>query len=379
MESRYMKEKLLNYLACPECENDLDLEIFYEEDVEIKDGVFLCKNCHNYYFLIDYIPRFLPVDVIIKSDFFIDFVSKYHEKIGEKLITSLSKSRIDFVEDDYQIRLKTIEYFGYEWKKFINWGWIKEDEIPRKDRIKYDGGFISNTVSAFETKSLMNDDDLANGKLILDAGCGNGRFSNQAAKYGAEVIGVDIGTGAVEAAYENTREKDNIHIIQGDLFKLPFKKNIFDTAFSIGVLMHTGDAYRAFKSIVSHIKAGGIFTTHLYHKLNLVWEINDFLLRKITTRMSIENNLKFADFMSKLGRLLFKIRLLNVANLFIRVQPTLHHMYDWYSAPVATHHTYDEVKRWYVENNFENIMTNKSKSYNFFIKPWSLTVKGKKV
>lgn len=229
-------------------------------------------------------------------------------------------------------------------EKFINWGWIKEDEIPRKDRIKYDGGFISNTVSAFETKSLMNDDDLANGKLILDAGCGNGRFSNQAAKYGAEVIGVDIGTGAVEAAYENTREKDNIHIIQGDLFKLPFKKNIFDTAFSIGVLMHTGDAYRAFKSIVSHIKAGGIFTTHLYHKLNLVWEINDFLLRKITTRMSIENNLKFADFMSKLGRLLFKIRLFNVANLFIRVQPTLPHMYDWYSAPVATHHTYDEVK-----------------------------------
>ena len=30
----------------------------------------------------------------------------------------------------------------------------------------------------------MNEDDLANGKLILDAGCGNGRFSNQAAKYG---------------------------------------------------------------------------------------------------------------------------------------------------------------------------------------------------
>lgn len=372
-----MKEKVLNYLACPDCGNELDLDIFYKEDAELKDGVFLCKNCHNYYFLINYIPRFLPVDVIIKSDFLNQFCEKYREKL-EKLNISLSESDIDFIEDDYQIRLKTIEYFGYEWKKFINWGWIKEDEIPMEDRIRYTGGFISNTISAFKTKSLMNEDDLANDKLILDAGCGNGRFSNQAAKYGAEVIGVDIGTGAVEAAYENTIERENIHIIQGDLFKLPFKKNIFDTAFSIGVLMHTGDAYRAFKSIASHIKAGGIFTTHVYHKLNPIWEINDFLLRKITTNVSVENNVKFANFMSKLGRLLSKTRLLNAANLFIRAQPTLHHMYDWYSAPIATHHTYDEVKNWHVENNFEILVTNESKQHISFIKPWALTIKGRK-
>lgn len=372
-----MKEKLLNYLSCPECENDLNLEIFYKEDMEIKDGVFLCKNCHQYYFLIDYIPRFLPVDVIINSDFLINFTSKYHKRL-EKLITSLNKSKIGFADDDYQIRLKTIEYFGYEWKKFINWGWLEEDDIPKKDRIRYDGGFISNTISAFETKSLMYEDDLANGKLILDAGCGNGRFSHQAAKYGAEVIGVDIGTGTVEAAYENTREIDNINIIQGDLFKLPFKKNVFDTAFSIGVLMHTGDAYRAFESIAIHIKVGGAFTTHVYHKLNPVWEINDFLLRKITTKISAESNVKFADFMSKLGRLLLKVRLFNVANLFIRVQPTLHHMYDWYSAPIATHHTYYEVKGWYVENDFEILVTNESRQHISFIKPWALTIKGRK-
>lgn len=373
-----MKKTVLNYLACPDCGNELDFEIFYKEKGELKDGVFLCKNCHNYYFLINYIPRFIPVNVFIKTNFLSQFYEEYREKL-EKMNISLSEREINFTEDDYQIRLKTIEYFGYEWKKFINWGWIKEDEIITEDRIRYTGGFISNTISAFRTKSLMNENDLANGKLILDAGCGNGRFSNQAAKYGAEVIGVDIGTGAVEAAYDNTIKRENIHIIQGDLFKLPFKKNVFDAAFSIGVLMHTGDAYRAFKSIASHVKVGGVFTTHVYHKLNPVWEINDFLLRKITTNISIKSNLKFANFMSKLGRLLSKMRLLNAANLFIRVQPTLIHMYDWYSAPIATHHTYDEVKKWYVENDFEILMTKKSKSHNFFIKPWSLTLKGKKI
>jgi SAM-dependent methyltransferase/uncharacterized protein YbaR (Trm112 family) len=356
MEGKYMKEKLLEYLACPDCGNELDLKIFYEESMEIKDGVFICKNCPNYYFLIDYIPRFLPVDVITKSDFLIDFTSKYHEKL-EQLNVLLSKNITEFMKDEYQIRFKTIEYFGYEWTKFNNWGWLEEEDIPKKEHIKYNGGFISNTIGVFKSKSLMNEGDLINGKLILDAGCGNGRFSNQAAKYGAEVIGVDIGTGAVKAAYENTKETDNIHIIQGDLFKLPFRKNIFYTSFSIGVLMHTGDAYRAFISIASHIKPGGVFTVHVYHKLNPVWEINDFLLRKITTNMSIEGNLKFANFMSKLGRLISKNRLFSVANLVIRVQPTLHHMYDWYSAPIATHHTYYEVKRWFIKNNFKILKT----------------------
>jgi len=372
-----MKEELLDYLACPDCGNELDLEIFCKEEAKIKDGVFVCKNCHNNYFLIDYVPRFLPVDVIAKSDIFADFVSKYDERL-EQMDVSLSKSKTGFIEDDYQIRLKTIEYFGYEWKKFINWGWLEEDDIPKEERIKYDGGFVSNTISAFKSKSLMTGEDLSSGKLVLDAGCGNGRFSNQAANYGAEVIGADIGTGTVEAAYENTKEMDNIHIIQGDLFKLPFKKNIFDTAFSIGVLMHTGDAYRAFKSIASHIKTGGVFTAHVYHKLNPVWEINDFLLRKITTNMSVENNVKFANFMSKLGKLLSKMGLFNIANIFVRIQPTLIHMYDWYSAPIATHHTYGEVKRWYIENNFEILMTNESELQLLFIKPWSLTVKGTK-
>jgi SAM-dependent methyltransferase/uncharacterized protein YbaR (Trm112 family) len=378
VEGRRLKEKVLDYLACPECASELNLEILDKKDGEIKDGIFICKNCHGYYFLIDYIPRLLPADVVMKSNCYTNFAGKYRERLGQ-LNMALSKNESHFTEDDYQVRLKTIEYFGYEWKKFINWGWLEEDEIPEEDRIKYTGGFISDTVNAFKTKSLMDEDDLATGKLILDAGCGNGRFSNQAAEYGGEVLGVDIGTGAVESAYKNTIEKDNINMIQGDLLKLPFKKSIFDTAFSIGVLMHSGDAYQAFKSIANHIKTGGTFTTHVYHKLNPIWEINDFLLRKITTNMSVESNIKFANFMSKLGRLLLKMRLLYLANLFIRVQPTLHHMYDWYSAPVATHHTHDEVESWFSKNGFEISGTSKSESYPPFIKPWSITIKGRKL
>ena len=369
-----MKKRLLDLLVCPECASNLSLNIFNKNEEEISEGVFRCKNCNNYYFLINWIPRFLPINLISKSSSFINFSQVYSKKI-KKLDIEFDKFENNSLSEDYQIRSKTIKYFGYEWDKFIHWGWIKEDEIPMEDRIKYEGGFISNTINAFKNKSLMNEDDLANGKLILDAGCGNGRFSNQAAKYGGEVIGVDIGTGAIEAAYKNTRERKNIHIIQGDLFKLPFKKSVFNTAFSIGVLMHTGDANRAFETISCHIKVGGAFTAHVYQKLNPIWEINDRLIRMITTNMSVESNVKFANFMAKLGRLVFKMGLFNTANLFLRVQPTLHHMYDWYSAPIATHHTYDEVNRWFIKNNFEIIRTKESKSDKKFRRPWSVTVK----
>ena len=83
--------------------------------------------------------------------------------------------------------------------------------------------------------------------------------------------------------------------------------------------------------------------------------------------------------MSKQGQLLTRMGLFNAANLFIRVQPTLHHMYDWYSAPIATHHTYGEVKNWFSRNHFEILQTCEPESHPPFIKPWSITVKGRKL
>jgi hypothetical protein len=142
--------------------------------------------------------------------------------------------------------------------------------------------------------------------------------------------------------------------------------------------MHTGDAPKTFETISRHIKVGGVFTAHVYQKLNPIWEINDRLIRMITTKMSVKSNIYFANFMAKIGRLVSKMGLFNTVNLFLRVQPTLIHMYDWYSAPVASHHTYEEVNRWFFKNNFEIIGTKESESDRKFRRPWSVTVKGKK-
>ena len=38
---------------------------------------------------------------------------------------------------------------------------------------------------------------------------------------------------------------------------------------------------------------------------------------------------------------------------FINLLPTEHHMFDWWAAPIATHHTQREVLGWFANNHLE--------------------------
>jgi SAM-dependent methyltransferase len=60
-------------------------------------------------------------------------------------------------------------------------------------------------------------------KLVLDAGCGVGRFMEVVEKWGGNVVGVDL-SFSVDAAFKNLGLKENVHIIQADIFDLPFKE-----------------------------------------------------------------------------------------------------------------------------------------------------------
>lgn len=233
---------------------------------------------------------------------------------------------------DNRLKKDTIQKFGFEWLEYGRFGW--DDPVFNIDREE----------RVFKQKSLLHPQDLQ-GKLVLDAGCGNGRYSYWAAQYGARVIGVDLGYG-VESAYMNTKSDNNIHIIQGDIFNLPFPKQTFDTIFSIGVLMHTGDTRLALKSLVQCLKEGGTISFHVYHMGNPVYEFNDFILRKITTRLSVGQLVRFTRVMFRIANILDKVSILKYVNLFIRLENHPHCIFDWYSAPIATHHTYSEAYEW---------------------------------
>lgn len=377
-----MNNWCVEYLACPKTNEQLELKSFTLDAAgNIVNGVLISKISNKIYLVIDGIPRFVPKSLFDSSDF---------EKTYMKELLSLGYFNAgNFDEEDSLLKIKkeTSTTFGWEWMEYKQWGW--QDKIPEIDDSMGKGaghsGTSEQTVLAFKNKSLLDRLDL-DAQVVMDAGCGNGRFSYQAYKYGAKVIGIDLGEGSVKASYENTKGIDDIQIIQGDLLNPPFKNESFDSGFSIGVLMHTGNAKLAHKSLVKKIKLGGAFTAHVYRRGNIIVEMSDIILRKLNRLLSHQQKIAFARFMAHTSQRLSKITFGGkdfswFFNHFIQLRNTYHQNFDWWSAPIATHHTYEEVSEWFLSAGM-TIEREGNRKYNgfqnFFPQIGVVTIKGRK-
>ncbi len=210
-----MKEKLLDLLACPTCGGDILLANAGKyEDKEIIEGVLTCKKCEREYKIVRGVPRFAEMDKI---------------------------------EAD---KAETAENFGWQWTNFTQ-------EDP-----KYSDQFLG-WLQPVRSEFFKD-------KVVLEGGCGKGRHTKLAAEWGAkQVVGIDLGEG-VESAFALTRDIPNAHIVQCDIFKLPFKR-VFDYAFSVGVLHHTPDPKKAFLSLAGKVKKGGSLSAWIYGAENNEW------------------------------------------------------------------------------------------------------------
>jgi SAM-dependent methyltransferase len=112
--------------------------------------------------------------------------------------------------------------------------------------------------------------DFFKDKVVLEGGCGKGRHTQLAASWDArEVIGIDL-SAAVESAFAATRDLENAHVLQADIYHLPLAQ-VFDYAFSVGVLHHLPDPRAGFKSLASKVKQGGHLTAWVYGAENNEW------------------------------------------------------------------------------------------------------------
>ena len=122
---------------------------------------------------------------------------------------------------------------------------------------------------------------------MLEGGCGKGRHTQLAASWGArDVIGVDL-SDAVETAFAATRNLENAHIIQADVYQLPFAR-VFDYAFSVGVLHHLPDPRAGFRALASKVKIGGHLSAWVYGAENNEWitRFVDPLRERFSSRMN---------------------------------------------------------------------------------------------
>lgn len=158
--------------------------------------------------------------------------------------------------------------FGFEWR--------------RHRRTQLDAGPGGESERTFRQKTALTPEAVRD-RLVLDVGCGMGRFAEVASRWGGRVVAVDLSL-AIEAAQANLGGRDNVAIVQADCFQLPFPPESFDVIYSIGVLHHTPDCRAAFRALVPLLKPGGTIAIWVYKHMRS-WARVASAYRRVTTRL----------------------------------------------------------------------------------------------
>jgi SAM-dependent methyltransferase len=105
------------------------------------------------------------------------------------------------------------------------------------------------------------------GKVLLDAGCGAGRFAEVAIEAGAFVVAVDISAAAYACQQNLARfPPDRFLVVRANLRDLPFRPRSFDGVYCLGVLQHTPDPLAAVGHLAEFVVPGGRLAVWVYEK-----------------------------------------------------------------------------------------------------------------
>jgi SAM-dependent methyltransferase len=296
-----MKPSALRFLVCPRCGGALGLAAAHSDAGEVMEGRLRC-GCGRDFPVTSGVPRFVEDGAYASS-------------------------------------------FGYQWNRF------------RAVQLDCLGGGRESERTLEATTGWSRED--YRDRLVLDAGVGAGRFADVVSRLGGEVVGVDI-TRAVDAAFTNIGRRPNVHLLQADIFELPFAAGSFDLAYSVGVLHHTPDPRAAFEQVAARVRPGGGFAVYLYAAYGPGRRFSD-AIRRVTTRLPLR-------VMSALSAaavpLYYAYRVPLAGKLLRMVLPISLHRdwrwrwldtFDWYTPRYQWKLLYPEVSRWFRGAGFGEI------------------------
>ena len=336
-----MKPRLAELLACPECAGPLRVDVQQRDNAEILTGLLGCPKCRCDFPIRDGIPRFVPSDAYMSSS-------------------------------------------SFEWKR---WRLTQFDSESRK-----------RSESTFVASTGTGPQELA-GKLVLDVGCGSGRFMDVVARSGAETVGLDP-TLAVDVARENLRSLPHCHFIQANALFPPFRPGTFDFAYSIGALTNTSDSREGFRRMAATVRprgAAAIWVCPL-RRLSETFEyfpdqVNEVLAldsdyqipakwQKLVSRLAPgldwarETSSRFERFFTtRLPRrwlyalchvaiplyylyripIFYPLRLLAKIAMHPESERRVLDTFNWYSPRYQWNHTYPQIQAWFEKAGFEYI------------------------
>ena len=218
---------------------------------------------------------------------------------------------------------------------------------------------------------------------VIDAGTGPGIQAARLSRVAdAQVVGMDLSESVVRARRSFAAHRPNLHYVQGDILNAPFQPRSFDLVVADQVLHHTPDCHRAFHSMAELVRPGGELATYIYRVKPLLRELADEEVRKITTKMTVDECMEFSEQVTELGRELSRVGAtvtLEKGIPLLGLEPGEHDVqrliywtffkcfwneelgegvsdlvnFDWYHPPYASRHTEEEVLGWCREADLE--------------------------
>jgi SAM-dependent methyltransferase len=222
-----MKTELLDILCCPFTQKKLRLEkAFVEKKGRIENGLLTTEDGTQYP-IVRGVPRFVPQGNYANS-------------------------------------------FGFQWNRF------RETQLDSHTGIPI-------SSDRFYKSTEWSPDDLR-GKAVLEVGCGAGRFTEVLLSAGAKVVALDY-SNAVDACWKNHYFHQNLNVVQGDIYNLPFNDESFDFVFCFGVLQHTPNVKKAFMSLIPQLRKGGHLAVDVYPKRLKNIFLSKYWIRPFTRRI----------------------------------------------------------------------------------------------
>jgi SAM-dependent methyltransferase len=154
-----------------------------------------------------------------------------------------------FVSDgDTNVDRSTIKSFGDEWKRY---GELPESELRKAAEAYFD---------------IVTADMIERSSIVLDLGCGNGRWSRSLADKVEFIEAIDP-SEAVYSAVDSNGRIPNIRVTQAGVDLIPFADGSFDFIMCLGVLHHLPRTEEALEKALQKLKHDGHFLLYLYYDL----------------------------------------------------------------------------------------------------------------
>jgi SAM-dependent methyltransferase len=225
---------------------------------------------------------------------------------------------------------QTRQSFDFQWDKLTEGKDLLSNQAFRNQ--------VTDLISQFTEldKSWFKD------KTVLDAGCGQGRFTFGFAALGAKTTALDQSTEGLAYAKNALGElTSQVEFLQHNLLEPLTLSREFDMVWSFGVLHHTGNTYKAFNHIHPLVKKGGYLFLMLYGE-PVLGDIASFQeqaeytrLRQITRSKTFEEKQSILK-MEKKGQ-------------------DLHGWFDAISPTINDTYSFEEIEGWLINAGFTDI------------------------